>query len=66
MRSLIFAVSFVAASLFVSSSAFAQGFIVWSNGAKHYFGKFTSEQDAIDWIDAHPRLGRPEDTTDEP
>jgi hypothetical protein len=26
-------------------------------GAKHYFGKFASEQDAVDWIDAHPRNG---------
>jgi len=40
--------------------------IVWPNGAVHYFGKFTSEQDAIDWINAHPRLTKPEDTTDEP
>jgi hypothetical protein len=40
--------------------------IVWPNGATHYFGKFTSEQDAIDWINAHPRLTRPEDTMDEP
>lgn len=37
--------------------------IVWPNGAVHYFGKFTSEQDAIDWINAHPGLGKPEDTT---
>jgi hypothetical protein len=40
--------------------------IVWPNGAKHYFGKFTSEQDAVDWINAHPRLTKPEDTIDEP
>ena len=40
--------------------------IVWPNGAVHYFGKFTSERDAIDWINAHPRLTRPEDTMDEP
>jgi hypothetical protein len=33
--------------------------IVWPNGAVHYFGKFTSEQDALDWIDAHPRLQQP-------
>lgn len=40
--------------------------LAWPNGAVHYFGKFTSEQDAIDWIHAHPGLGRPEDTMDEP
>ncbi len=39
--------------------------IAWPNGGVHYFGRFTSEQDAIDWIDAHPRLGKPEDTMDE-
>jgi hypothetical protein len=32
--------------------------IVWPNRAVHHFGKFTSEQDAIDWINAHPRLTR--------
>jgi hypothetical protein len=36
--------------------------IVWPNGAVHYFGKFTSERDATDWINAHPRLPKPEDT----
>ena len=40
--------------------------IVWPNGAVHYFGKFTSERDAIDWINAHSYLTRPEDTMDEP
>jgi hypothetical protein len=40
--------------------------IVWPNQAVHHFGKFTSEQDAIDWINAHPRLTKPEDTMDEP
>ena len=40
--------------------------IVWPNRAVHHFGKFPSEQDAIDWINAHPRLTRPEDTMDEP
>jgi hypothetical protein len=40
--------------------------IVWPNGAVHYFGKFTSERDATDWINAHPRLTKPEDTIDEP
>jgi len=33
--------------------------IVWANGAIHHFGKFNSEQEAIKWIDAHPRLTRP-------
>jgi hypothetical protein len=40
--------------------------IVWPNRAVHHFGKFTCERDAIDWINAHPRLTRPEDTIDEP
>jgi hypothetical protein len=40
--------------------------IVWPNRAVHYFGKFTSEQDAIDWINAHSYLTKPEDTMDEP
>jgi hypothetical protein len=40
--------------------------IVWPNRAVHHFGKFTSERDAIDWINAHPRLTRPEDTMDDP
>jgi hypothetical protein len=38
--------------------------IVWPNRHVHYFGKFTSERDAIDWINAHPRLTKPEDTMD--
>jgi hypothetical protein len=29
-------------------------------------GKFISEQDAVDWINAHPRLTKAEDTIDEP
>ena len=40
--------------------------IVWPNGAVHYFGKFTSEEDAIAWINAHPQLTKPENTIDEP
>jgi hypothetical protein len=40
--------------------------IVWPNRNVNYFGKFTSERDAIDWINAHPRLTKPEDTIDEP
>jgi hypothetical protein len=40
--------------------------IVWPNRAVHYFGKFISKQDAIDWINAHPRLTKPENTIDEP
>jgi hypothetical protein len=35
--------------------------MVWANEAVHYFGKFTSERDAIDWINAHPQLTKPED-----
>jgi hypothetical protein len=38
--------------------------IVWPNGAVHYFGKFASKRDAIDWINAHPNLTKPEDTMD--
>ncbi len=38
--------------------------IVWPNRAVHHFGKFTSEREAIDWINAHPQLTRPEDTVD--
>ena len=40
--------------------------IVWPNGHHMLVGKFTSEQDAIDWINAHPNLTKPEDATDEP
>jgi uncharacterized protein YbdZ (MbtH family) len=40
--------------------------IVWPNGRHTLVGKFTSEQDAIDWINAHPQLTKPEDTMDEP
>ena len=40
--------------------------IVWPNRHVNYFGKFTSERDAIDWINAHPNLTKPEDTIDEP
>ena len=39
--------------------------IAWPNGAVHYFGKFTSERDAVEWINAHPNLTKPEDTMDE-
>ena len=40
--------------------------IVRPNGAVHHFGKFTSERDATDWINAHPNLTKPGDTIDEP
>jgi hypothetical protein len=30
--------------------------IAWPNGIVHYFGKFTSEKDACDWISARPWL----------
>ena len=33
--------------------------IVWPNGAVHYVEKFTSEKDAVSWINAHPRLTKP-------
>ena len=33
--------------------------IAWPNGAVHYFGKFTSKQDAIEWIAAHSWLTAP-------
>jgi hypothetical protein len=39
--------------------------IVWRNRNVNYFGRFTSERDAIDWINAHPRLTKPEDTMDD-
>ena len=37
-----------------------------ANGAVRYVGKFTSKKDAVAWINAHPRLTKPEDTMDEP
>jgi hypothetical protein len=37
--------------------------ITWPNGALHYFGKFTSKEDAIEWIGAHSWLTAP--ATDE-
>jgi hypothetical protein len=40
--------------------------IVWPNRHVNYFGKFTSERDAIAWITAHSNLTKPEDTIDEP
>jgi hypothetical protein len=33
--------------------------IVWPNGAVHYFGKFASKKDAVEWINAHARLTEP-------
>jgi hypothetical protein len=39
--------------------------VVWPNRAVHHFGKFISERDAIDWINAHYQLTKP-DTMDEP
>jgi len=33
--------------------------IVWRNGSVHHFGKFVSEEDAVDWIAAHSRLTMP-------
>jgi hypothetical protein len=40
--------------------------IVWPNRHVSYVGKFASERDAIDWINAHSNLTKPEDTIDEP
>jgi hypothetical protein len=40
--------------------------IVWPNGRPTLVGKFTSEKDAVEWINAHPRLTKPEETMDEP
>jgi hypothetical protein len=40
--------------------------IVWPSGAARYVGKFTSKKDAVAWINAHPRLTKPEDTMDKP
>ena len=40
--------------------------IVWLNGHVNYFGKFTSEKEAIAWIDAHSNLTKPVDTVDAP
>jgi hypothetical protein len=40
--------------------------IAWPNGAVRFFGKFTSEKDAIAWIEAHPNLTKPVDTVDAP
>ena len=34
--------------------------IVWPDRHVNYFGKFTSERDAIDWINAHPNLTEPQ------
>jgi hypothetical protein len=33
--------------------------IVWPNGAVHYFGRFTSKENALTWIDAHGWLTLP-------
>ena len=40
--------------------------IVWPNGRHTLVGKFSSEKDTIDWINAHTNLTKPEDTMDEP
>jgi hypothetical protein len=34
--------------------------IAWPNGHISHFGKFTSEKDAKDWINAHPWLAEPQ------
>jgi hypothetical protein len=33
--------------------------IVWPNGAVHYFGRFTSNKDALNWVAAHQWLTLP-------
>jgi hypothetical protein len=33
--------------------------VLWPNGKVNYVGKFSSENDAIKWIEAHPRLTEP-------
>jgi hypothetical protein len=38
--------------------------ITWPNGALHYFGKFVSKQDAVEWINAHSRLTMPRSEPD--
>ena len=30
--------------------------ITWPNGKANYFGRFSSEKDAIEWVEAHARL----------
>jgi len=40
--------------------------IVWPNGAVHYFGKFVSKEDAVDWIAAHSRLTIPAEEASPP
>jgi hypothetical protein len=42
--------------------------IAWPLGRPHYFGKFDSKQDAIEWIAAHSWLTAPatDETTDNP
>ena len=42
--------------------------IVWPNRHVNYFGKFTSERDVIDWVNAHSNLTKPfaKNTIDEP
>jgi len=41
--------------------------IVWPNGSVHYFGTFTSNQSAVEWITAHAwltvRPKRPDDAS---
>ena len=33
--------------------------IVWPNGSVHYFGRFTSKKDALNWVAAHQWLTLP-------
>jgi hypothetical protein len=33
--------------------------IVWPNGSVHYFGRFTSKKDTLNWVAAHQWLTLP-------
>ncbi len=50
-----------AAAVFFVAAAYPKPILI---RAVHHFGKFISEQDAIDCFNAHPRLTKPEDTMD--
>ena len=37
--------------------------IAWPNGRHALVGKFTSDKDAVEWINAHPQLTNTQDAT---